>query len=151
MNGPAGAELVNTPRVKPHLELLLVQVLPLLPLRLQGLNMVEEICQDGLEGDFLLILLLHDLLATIATFFHLACPHHMAGRMLLKYVTVTKFEGSVGKATKTNKTRTETALSGSSRLTGWDRLWPWRCAGSSRRHMQSRNTTQAMQGSSSIT
>ena len=77
----------------PHLKLFLVEVLPLLPLNLQGLNMVEEVGQDGLQGNFLsVLLLLHDLWPADARATKSptrACPHHIAGRDFLKQLPIT--------------------------------------------------------------
>ena len=71
-----------------HLKLFLIEVLPLLPLNLQGLNMVEEVGQDGLQGNFLsVLLLLHDLWPADARATKSptrAFPHHIAGGDFLK-------------------------------------------------------------------
>ena len=113
-----------------YLELFFVEVLPLLPLNLQGLNMVEEVGQDGLQGDLLaLLLLLHDLWpahARAPKFSPRAFPHHIAGRDFLKQLPITAgSQRGAEKWWKTNKTRTETALewSSSSELPVRSRLW----------------------------
>ena len=98
-----------------YLELFFVEVFPLLPLNLQGLNMVEEVGQDGLQGDLLaLLLLLHDLWpahARAPKFSPRALPHHIARRDFLKQLPITAgSQRGAEKWWKTNKTRTETAL-----------------------------------------
>ena len=99
---------------EPHLKLLLIEVLPLLPLNLQGLNMVEEVGQDGLQGNFLsVLLLLHDLWPADARATKSptrAFPHHIAGGDFLKQLPITAGQARAEKWQKTNKTRTETAL-----------------------------------------
>ena len=113
-----------------YLELFFVEVLPLLPLNLQGLIMVEEVGQDGLQGDLLaLLLLLHDLWpahARAPKFSPRAFPHHIARRDFLKQLPITAgLQRGAEKWWKTNKTRTETALewSSSSELPVHSRLW----------------------------
>ena len=92
--------------------------------------MVEEVGQDGLQGDLLaVLLLLHDLWpahARAPNFSPRAFPHHIAGRDFLKQLPITAgSQRSVEKWWKTNKTRTETALewSSSSELPVHSRLW----------------------------
>ena len=61
-------------------ELLLIEVLALLLLVLEGLDVVEEVGEDGLEGYFSLLLLLHvwrEGQVPVSTFL-LSFPHHMA-------------------------------------------------------------------------
>ena len=112
-----------------YLELFFIEVLPLLPLNLQGLNMVEEVGQDGLQGNFLsVLLLLHDLWPADARATKSptrAFPHHIAGGDFLKQLPITAMRTRAEKWQKTNKTRTETALewSSSSELPVRSRLW----------------------------
>ena len=92
--------------------------------------MVEEVGQDGLQGDLLaLLLLLHDLWpahARAPNFSPRAFPHHIAERDFLKQLPITAgSQRGAEKWWKTNKTRTETALewSSSSELPVRSRLW----------------------------